>query len=74
MPAGKRGNEENLLHFCARRGLGETAGHLLLGVTHSKKSDYLTQRGSDNKTPVDLARKNDMRHFVGIAEQIMVRV
>ncbi len=69
---GKHGPEENLLHFCARRHLSETAEHLLLSMPNSKKQEYLYQRSSDNKTPIELAQKNDMQRVIDIADQMMV--
>ncbi len=41
-------------------------------MPNSKKHEYMYQRSSDNKTPIELAQKNDMRYVVEIAEQITV--
>lgn len=69
---GKHGIEENLLHFCMRRKLGGVAEHLLQSVSNSKKEEYLSQRSSDNRTPVELAHKNDMRRVAEMVENLMV--
>ena len=69
---GKHGTEENLLHFCMRRKLGGVAELLLQSVSNSKKEAYLLQRSSDNRTPIELAHKNDMRRIAEMAESLIV--
>ena len=55
-----------------RRKLGGVAEHLLQSVSNSKKEEYLSQRSSDNRTPVELAHKNDMRRVAEMVENLMV--
>ena len=70
--AGKHGHDENLLHFCMRHKLDGMATLLLQPNNIEGKVYYLQQRGYDNKTPIEIARKNDMKRITEIAQGILV--
>ena len=66
--------EENLLHLCMRQRLEETAMALLQPQCVEGKAFYILQKARiDNKTPLDIARKNGMKKAVELAEMAMVR-
>ena len=70
---GKSDWDDNLLHFCMRRGLSEMAQTLLQPRLLEGKSFYLLQKAShDNKTPIDLARRKGMTQVVETAESLVV--
>ena len=70
--AGKHGHDENLLHFCMRHKLDGMATLLLQPKNIEGRVYYLQQRGYDNKTPIEIARKNDMKRITEIAQGILV--
>ena len=70
--AGKHGHDENLLHFCMRHKLDGMATLLLQPKNIEGRIYYLQQRGYDNKTPIEVARKNDMKRITEIAQGILV--
>jgi len=61
-----------LLHFCMRRKLDGMASLLLQQKNIEGRVHYLQQRGHDNKTPIEIARKNNMRRITEMAEGILV--
>ena len=70
--AGKHAHDENLLHFCMRHKLDGMATLLLQPKNIEGRVYYLQQRGCDNKTPIEIARKNDMKRITEIAQGILV--
>ena len=66
--------EENLLHFCTRRKLDGMAEFLLQQKLMLNKSHLLEQKAHDNKTPVELAKKNGMKRISDLLERTLVRI
>lgn len=72
--SGRFGWDETLLHICARQRLEETALMLLQPHFVEGKAFFLLKKAPyDNKTPLEIARKNGMKRMAGLAEITMVR-
>ncbi len=72
-PSGNHGWEDTILHLCVRERLGETAQLLLQPHQLAGRANYLLQKGStDNRTPIELARKNGMTRVAELAESAAV--
>ena len=55
-----------------RRKLDGMADLLLQRKNIEGRVHYLQQRGHDNKTPVEIAKKNNMKRITEMAEGILV--
>ena len=69
---GKFSPAENLLHVCARQRLTQSLDILLQPWFIEERAHYLLQKGPDNKTPVEIAKKHGLVAVVEAAEQLMV--
>lgn len=71
--AGKFSPAANLLHVCTQHNLSQSLDMLLQPWFIEDKAHYLLQKGLDNKTPVDIAKKNNLTTVSEIADQLVVR-
>ena len=63
---------ENLLHMCTRRKLTQSLDILLQPWFIEERAHYLLQKGPDNKTPVEIAKKHGLVAVTEAAEQLTV--
>jgi hypothetical protein len=69
---GKFSPAENLLHVCTRQKLSQSLDILLQPWFIEERAHYLLQKGPDNKTPVEIAKKHGLVAVAEAAEQLTV--
>lgn len=67
--------DDNLLHFCTRHKLCKAALVLLQSHHIAGKVSYVVQRSSlDDKSPLELARRNGLTRAAEVAQSLVVSV
>ena len=71
--AGKFSPAANLLHVCTQHNLSQSLDILLQPWFIEDKAHCLLQKSLDNKTPVDIAKKNNLTAVSETTDQLIVR-